>query len=361
MQVENLQSPDVEIIERDLHRTFPDNIHFRSNNAPDGGRSRSTEVPMITALRRVLRAFSVHNPKIGYCQSLNFLAGLLLLFMDEEKAFWMLVIITERLLPGVHEVSLEGVNVDQGVLMLCVKDSLPKLWNKIGVNFEGEHYNNILTSLPPITLCTAAWFMSGYIGILPIETTLRVWDILFLEGSKTFFRIAMTLFKLAEPAIEKIYDPMEIFQVVQTLPKRVLDANMLIVTCFKRRSNTRITEAQIASLRAFVRERRSSAIRASLHAATATAQDLSQTANSEARAARRHDFTGNASPAAGPTPAKSTSNLHARALQPLGDDLREYQAFKHSKGFDRGSGLGGGAGNRSTFGLSKRMRSIKKT
>ena len=29
----------------------------------------------IEALRRVLLAFSVHNPEVGYCQSINFLAG----------------------------------------------------------------------------------------------------------------------------------------------------------------------------------------------------------------------------------------------------------------------------------------------
>ena len=45
------------------------------------------------ALRRVLLAFSVQNPKVGYCQSMNFLAATLLLALDraEEKAFWVLV------------------------------------------------------------------------------------------------------------------------------------------------------------------------------------------------------------------------------------------------------------------------------
>ena len=44
-------------------------------------------------LRRVLLAFSVQNPRIGYCQSMNFLAAALLLALDrsEEKAFWVLV------------------------------------------------------------------------------------------------------------------------------------------------------------------------------------------------------------------------------------------------------------------------------
>ena len=45
------------------------------------------------ALGRVLLAFSVHKPDIGYCQSMNYIAALLLLAMeeDEEAAFWVLV------------------------------------------------------------------------------------------------------------------------------------------------------------------------------------------------------------------------------------------------------------------------------
>jgi len=259
-QMAGVKNHDTELIERDLHRTFPDNIHFRNEEASDGGRSRETETVMITSLRKVLTAFSVYQPKIGYCQSLNFLAGLLLLFMDEERAFWMLVIITQRYLPGVHEITLEGVNVDQGVLMLCVREALPKMWAKVGVNFDGEQYKNIITRLPPITLCTAGWFMSGFIGIMPVETVLRVWDCFFFEESKTFFRIALTIFKLAEPEVEKLEDPMEIFQVVQTMPKRLIDASGLLAACFKRRNGFgHISQEEIRRLGDFVRERRQQA------------------------------------------------------------------------------------------------------
>lgn len=275
VQTAGLKNSDTDIIERDLYRTFPDNIHFRAdaNNsnptntqiytsgqhqvATDPSHRPKEEPILITALRRLLVSFSVYQPKIGYCQSLNFLAGLLLLFMDEEKAFWMLVIITQRYLPGVHEVNLEGVNVDQGVLMLCTREAIPKLWDKIGVNFEGRHDSNMLTKLPPITLCTAAWFMSGYIGILPIETVLRVWDCFFFEDSKTFFRIALTIFKLAEPEIEKVDDPMEVFQIVQTFPKKLIDPSMLMATCFKRRNGIgHISQDEVRNMREFVRQRR---------------------------------------------------------------------------------------------------------
>ena len=47
----------------------------------------------LAALRRVLLAFSAHSPRIGYCQSMNFLAAALLLALGraEDSAFWVLV------------------------------------------------------------------------------------------------------------------------------------------------------------------------------------------------------------------------------------------------------------------------------
>ncbi|KAG6007706.1 hypothetical protein E4U21_005667 [Claviceps maximensis] len=285
------KSVDVEAIERDLHRTFPDNIQFKpSAHSPsstpssepdshtpmprlstdeDGSRppgpppADANEPPIITSLRRVLHAFSIYNPRIGYCQSLNFLAGLLLLFVEtEEQCFWLLNVITIIYLPGTHDMSLEGSKVDLGVLMTELRESMPSVWDKIGGELENlptatrpntsksvrkvrpmllrrEQQNNHRLSterLPPITLCMTAWFMSCYIGTLPIETTLRVWDVFFYEGSKTLFRIALAIFKIGENEIKSVKDPMEMFGVVQAIPRRMIDANALMESCFKRRN-----------------------------------------------------------------------------------------------------------------------------
>lgn len=241
----DMSENDAELIERDLHRTFPDNIRFKPEQDPvatssegsintHNGQPATHETPLLHSLRRVLRAFSIHNPRIGYCQSLNFLAGLLLLFMPEEKAFWMLVIITTVYLPGTHEVSLEGANVDLWVLMTSIKESMPTIWTKVTGELDGTVTAG--NRLPPITLCTTAWFMSCFIGTLPIESVLRVWDTFFYEGSKTLFRIALAIFKVGETEIKAVSDPMEIFQVVQTIPRRLIDAGQLMDVCFRRRN-----------------------------------------------------------------------------------------------------------------------------
>ncbi|KOG98965.1 Rab GTPase-activating protein MSB4 [Saccharomyces eubayanus] len=256
---------DMEAIERDIYRTFPDNIHFHKESFQRG------EPAMIQSLRRVLMAFSIYDGAIGYCQSMNFLVGLLLLFMDEEKTFWMLVIITGKYLPGVYESDLEGANVDQGVLVLCIKEYLPEIWSHIESSYMNGNGSTrqiprpnpeeqYLSRLPTLTLCTASWFMSCFVGVVPIETTLRIWDCLFYEESHFLFKVALGILKLSESEFlesksQKLFRQyssytfgggndadssfkrlknkiktqeeadMEILQVIQNFPKRLLNPN----------------------------------------------------------------------------------------------------------------------------------------
>lgn len=249
VETRDIQNKETEVIERDLFRTFPDNIYFNASISKDPPTREVSytreETALIKSLRRVLTAFAHYQPQIGYCQSLNFLVGLLLLFMDEERSFWMLVILTERIIPNVHLADLEGVHTDQGVLMLCVKEYLPTLWDTLGTDFEGERLkeDNVLARLPPVTLVTSSWFMSLFVGVLPIETALRVWDILWYEGSKTIFRISLTIFKMCidSPEFQSQQTPgagenqqVELFQFMQGFPKQILDPNLLIDHCFKK-------------------------------------------------------------------------------------------------------------------------------
>ena len=171
---QKLSENDKEAIERDLHRTFPDNVRFK----PDIDVPGTEDTEMLASLRRLLRAFAVHKPEIGYCQSLNFIAAMLLLFLPEEKAFWMLHIITVLYLPATHNVSLEGANVDLWVLAVALKTSNPGVWAKVGgkglMDEDGKK-----SRLPPISLCATSWFMGLFIGTLPTETVLRVWGMYF--------------------------------------------------------------------------------------------------------------------------------------------------------------------------------------
>lgn len=169
-------------INKDLHRTFPDNSKFACDvQHPDGSTTvepHSNE--KIQQLRRVLLAFSVYSPNIGYCQSLNFLAGFLLLVLSEEETFWMLVTIVHDIFPiNMFDTTMEGANTEQTVLMMMVYEKMPGVWAKIGNKrcfWECEQNEE----LPPITLMTSHWFLTLFINILPVETVLRIWDCFFV-------------------------------------------------------------------------------------------------------------------------------------------------------------------------------------
>jgi hypothetical protein len=260
---DELNKDDKDAIERDLDRTFPDNIHFRPEPATDLLDGESDDEPvLIQDLREVLSCFALNNPNIGYCQSLNFIAGLLLLFLkqDKEKVFILLTIITQNHLPGAHARSL--ANTEVNVLMMLIKDYLPKVWASINdtdlINSgagSNAHPNSKFQRQPTVALSCTSWFMSIFVGVLPIETVLRVWDAFLYEGPRALYRYALAIFKLGEPEIKK-YRPGdgEIFMAVQTLPRRCLDPNILHDLAFVKKGFGNLSQNVIDQKRMFWRD-----------------------------------------------------------------------------------------------------------
>lgn len=152
--------PIAKQIELDLLRTLPNNRHFESLES-DG----------TCRLRRVLTAFSRHNPKIGYCQGLNRLAAVSLLFMPEEEAFWALVAIVEFLMPpNYYSHNLLGAHVDQHVFRDLLSEKLPRI-------------SEVLEKLG-IEISLFSWFLTCFVDNIPVEVYLRIWDVFLYEGNK---------------------------------------------------------------------------------------------------------------------------------------------------------------------------------
>ncbi|KAH7400743.1 rab-GTPase-TBC domain-containing protein [Phaeosphaeria sp. MPI-PUGE-AT-0046c] len=263
-----LNKDDKDAIERDLDRTFPDNIHFRPEPATDLLDGEADDEPqLIQDLREVLAAFALNNPNIGYCQSLNFIAGLLLLFLkqDKEKAFVMLTIITRNHLPGAHARNL--ANTEVNVLMMLIKDYLPKVWASINdtdlINSGAgshAHPSSKFQRQPTVALSCTSWFMSIFVGVLPIETVLRVWDTFLYEGPRALYRYALAIFKLSEPEIRKYRpsDP-EIFMIVQNMPRTCLDPNILHEYAFVKKGFGNLSQGVIDQKRLFWRDQNKTA------------------------------------------------------------------------------------------------------
>lgn len=60
----------------------------------------------------------------------------------------------------------------------------------------------------------------------------------------------MTILKSGEAQIQAVQEPMEIFQLVQNLPKGMIDAGALMESCFRRRNGIgHLTQKELESKR----------------------------------------------------------------------------------------------------------------
>jgi hypothetical protein len=147
----NTPCVSAEQITLDLHRTFPQHPLFAESDDENSGRKK---------MQRILTAYSWRNPHVSYCQSLNYIVGILLMHLNEEQAFWMLVSILEEILPAnFYNPQLKGVRVDTHVLEELVKERLPRLY---------QHFMN--TGIEVQTFATG-WLMRLFVDIFPIEVS----------------------------------------------------------------------------------------------------------------------------------------------------------------------------------------------
>ncbi|KAL4443069.1 hypothetical protein ABPG77_008560 [Micractinium sp. CCAP 211/92] len=207
-------SPFAHQIELDVPRTFPTNGWVQS----EAGQS---------ALRHVLRAFAHHNPRVGYCQSMNYVAAMLLLVLgrDEEDAFWVLASLIDDnddgiLYKDMYASNLNGTHVEMRSLQELVQHKLPRL---------GAHMQALGCDM---SILATDWFLCLFSTSLPAETVARVWDALLNEGPKVLFRVALALLKLHEPLLLAQDNEGELLRATRRLAAEAFDRDALMKVAF---------------------------------------------------------------------------------------------------------------------------------
>ncbi|XP_014814036.1 PREDICTED: TBC1 domain family member 1 isoform X4 [Calidris pugnax] len=163
----------------DLGRTFPTHPYF---SAQLGAGQLS--------LYNILKAYSLLDQEVGYCQGLSFVAGVLLLHMSEEDAFKMLKFL-------MFDIGLRKQYRPDMTILQIQMYQLSRLLH----DYHRDLYNHLEEHEIGPSLYAAPWFLTMFASQFPLGFVARVFDMLFLQGSEAIFKVALSLLGSHKPLI----------------------------------------------------------------------------------------------------------------------------------------------------------------
>ncbi|XP_078801266.1 TBC1 domain family member 1-like isoform X12 [Oryzias latipes] len=163
----------------DLGRTFPSHPYFQAQLGAGQ-----------LSLYNILKAYSLLDPEVGYCQGLSFIAGVLLLHMGEEDAFNMLKFL-------MYDVGLRKQYRPDMIILQIQMYQLSRLLHDYHRDLHG-HFEQ--QEIGP-SLYATPWFLTLFASHFPLGFVARVFDMLFLQGPEVIFKVALSLLGSHKPLI----------------------------------------------------------------------------------------------------------------------------------------------------------------
>ncbi|XP_055578797.1 uncharacterized protein LOC102046096 isoform X1 [Falco cherrug] len=177
-------SSEIKQIDLDVNRTFRNHIMFRDRY---GVKQQ--------ALFHVLSAYSVYNTEVSYCQGMSQIAAVLLMYLNEEDAFWALAQLLTNQRHAMHGFFIPGFPKLQR-FQAHHEQILSKLFPKLKKHMDKEQMTT--------GIYTTKWFLQCFIDRTPFTLTLRLWDIYILEGERVLTAMAYTILKLHKKRLLKM-------------------------------------------------------------------------------------------------------------------------------------------------------------
>ncbi|XP_071399676.1 TBC1 domain family member 1 isoform X2 [Centroberyx affinis] len=163
----------------DLGRTFPTHPYFQAQLGAGQ-----------LSLYNLLKAYSLLDPEVGYCQGLSFIAGVLLLHMGEEDAFNMLKFL-------MYDMGLRKQYRPDMIILQIQMYQLSRLLH----DYHRDLYSHLEQQEIGPSLYATPWFLTAFASHFPLGFVARVFDMLFLQGSEVIFKVALSLLRSHKPLI----------------------------------------------------------------------------------------------------------------------------------------------------------------
>uniref|UniRef100_A0A8C2GAJ2 Si:ch211-239f4.1 n=1 Tax=Cyprinus carpio TaxID=7962 RepID=A0A8C2GAJ2_CYPCA len=166
-----MSSPCEKLIRRDIARTYPEHDFFKGQD------SLGQEV-----LFNVMKAYSLVDREVGYCQGSAFIVGLLLMQMPEEEAFCVFVrLMQEYRLRELFKPSMAELGLCIYQFEHLLQEQLPEL----NVHFRSQSFHT--------SMYASSWFLTLFLTFLPLPIATRIFDIFMYEGLEIIFRVGMAI------------------------------------------------------------------------------------------------------------------------------------------------------------------------
>ncbi|KAM9691882.1 ecotropic viral integration site 5 protein homolog isoform 4-T4 [Dama dama] len=177
-----MTSPCEKLIRRDIARTYPEHNFFKEKD------SLGQEV-----LFNVMKAYSLVDREVGYCQGSAFIVGLLLMQMPEEEAFCVFVkLMQDYRLRELFKPSMAELGLCMYQFECMIQEHLPELF----VHFQSQSFHT--------SMYASSWFLTIFLTTFPLPIATRIFDIFMSEGLEIVFRIGLALLQMNQAELMQL-------------------------------------------------------------------------------------------------------------------------------------------------------------
>ncbi|XP_021111027.1 ecotropic viral integration site 5 protein homolog isoform X5 [Heterocephalus glaber] len=177
-----MTSPCEKLIRRDIARTYPEHNFFKEKD------SLGQEV-----LFNVMKAYSLVDREVGYCQGSAFIVGLLLMQMPEEEAFCVFVkLMQDYRLRELFKPSMAELGLCMYQFECMIQEHLPELF----VHFQSQSFHT--------SMYASSWFLTVFLTTFPLPIATRIFDIFMSEGLEIVFRVGLALLQMNQAELMQL-------------------------------------------------------------------------------------------------------------------------------------------------------------